>query len=83
MCVQETEQEVAQREDEVDRNVRINLQLQEDVAAARKDVDERTEALSSAIKVRSRLFRQRATGARLAHRRSLCCVPPCMVITSF
>lgn len=50
-CLQETEQEVAQREEEVDRNVRINLQLQEDVATARTDVDERTEALSSAIQV--------------------------------
>ena len=49
--VQETEQDVAQREEEVNRNVRINLQLQEDVAAARKEVDERTKALSSAITV--------------------------------
>lgn len=43
---------MAAREEEVDRNVRINLQLQEDVAAARKDVDERTTALTSAITVR-------------------------------
>jgi hypothetical protein len=49
--LQEAEEQIAQKESEVNENIRVQLKLQEDTAAARSDVQERTTALAAAVKV--------------------------------